>query len=96
MAENGRMFGQARADSPLPVVGSRPAARGRLAGAWVGWVGAQFRRSWCVQGGEAKEEMRNRESRAMLRTRRIKRKERELEGLVATFRKEKKPTCRNY
>ena len=41
------------------------ATRRRLASSWVGWVGARFRRSWCVQGGEAKEEMKNRGKQSM-------------------------------
>jgi len=38
-----------------------------------------------VQGGEAKEEMRSRERRAISGRRRRKRIERELGGVVATF-----------
>ena len=79
MPENGQMFGRAPADSPLPAADSSPATRGRLELlGWLGW----FCQSWCVQGGEAKEEMRNRESRAMSGRRRRKRKERELGGRV--------------
>ena len=88
MPENGRVFGRARADSPLPAAGSILATSGRLADSWVGWVGAWFHRPWCVQGGEAKEEMRNRESRAMSGRRRRKRKERELGGASRDILKE--------
>ena len=54
--------------------------RRRLANTWVGRVRARFGRSWCMYGGEAKEEMSNRESRANV-WRKKKKEERESSGV---------------
>ena len=69
-----------------PTFGS--ATRRRLAGTWVGQVGVRFGRSWGVDGGEAKEEVRNREGRAASGRRRRRRGERMSGGESRVERKE--------